>query len=232
MSSEKAEDKKKKSDGAPTKGAAKSGSAKGKSSGKGDKAVAIAKTDDAPIKRTAPARLRTKYDKEIKSALMQEFGYKSTMAVPKLVKITINMGLGASTQNPKIIDAAQEELSAICGQKPIVTRARKSIATFKLRQGQRIGCAVTLRRDRMYEFLDRLVTFALPRTRDFKGVSNRSFDGRGNYSLGIKEQIIFPEINYDRIEKIMGMNITFVTTATTDKEGAALLRHFGMPFRR
>jgi large subunit ribosomal protein L5 len=153
------------------------------------------------------------------------------MAVPRLVKITLNMGLGEALQNAKLLESAEAELAAIAGQKPIVTQARKSIATFKLRQGQKIGAMVTLRRDRMFEFFDRLVTFALPRTRDFRGVSARSFDGRGNFSMGVREQIIFPEIEYDKIEKIMGMNITIGTTAKTDEEGRALLKHLGMPFR-
>jgi large subunit ribosomal protein L5 len=183
------------------------------------------------VKRTKPPRLKTKYEQEIAPALIKEFGYKSSMAVPKLVKVTINMGLGQALQNAKLIDAALTEMQTIAGQKPVITKARKSIATFKLRQGQKIGCMVTLRQERMYEFLDRLITFALPRTRDFKGISAKSFDGRGNYSLGIKEQIIFPEIDYDKIEKIMGLNISIVTSAKTDEEGRALLRHLGMPFR-
>lgn len=184
------------------------------------------------VKRTAPARLRTMYKEEVQQKLMKEFGYSSTMAAPKLVKIIVNMGMGEALTNPKLIESAEEQLSVITGQKPVVTQARKSIAAFKLRQGQRIGCMVTLRADRMYEFLDRLVTFALPRTRDFKGVSTKAFDGRGNYTLGIREQIIFPEINYDDIEKIHGLNVTIVTTAQTDEEGRALLKHLGMPFRR
>ena len=153
------------------------------------------------------------------------------MAVPRLVKITLNMGLGEALLNAKLLDAAEEELSVIAGQKPVITKARKSIATYKLRQGQKIGCMVTLRRERMYEFLDRLVSLALPRTRDFKGISPKSFDGRGNFSLGIREQIIFPEIDYDKIEKIMGLNITIVTTANNDEEGRALLKQLGMPLR-
>jgi large subunit ribosomal protein L5 len=185
----------------------------------------------APIKRTAPPRLRTLYAKEVIPRLMKEFGHKNQMQVPKVVKITINMGLGEAIANPKIIDHAIEEVRSISGQQPVVTKAKKSIATFKLREGQKIGCMVTLRRERMWEFLDRLVSFALPRVRDFKGISPRSFDGRGNFSMGVREQIIFPEINYDRIDKIKGMNISIVTTATTDDEGRALLRYLGMPFR-
>jgi large subunit ribosomal protein L5 len=200
---------------------------------KGDKKKGKGKKGEPEkfIKRTQPPRLKTKYQTEIVPALMKEFGYKTPMAVPRLVKITLNMGLGQALQNPKLLDSAEEELAAIAGQKPVITTARKSIATYKLRQGQKIGAMVTLRRDRMYEFFDRLVAFALPRTRDFKGISPRSFDGRGNFSLGIKEQIIFPEIDYDKIEKIMGLNVTIVTTAKTDEEGRALLRHLGMPFR-
>ncbi|PID39102.1 MAG: 50S ribosomal protein L5 [Proteobacteria bacterium] len=184
------------------------------------------------VKRTKPARLRAMYGEEVLPKLMKEFSYSTPMAAPRLVKIVVNMGLGEALQNPKLIDSAEQEMTAICGQKPVVTQARKSIAAFKLRQGQRIGCMVTLRRERMYEFFDRLVTFALPRTRDFKGVSPRAFDGRGNFTLGVREQIIFPEIDYDKIEKIHGLNITIVTTAKTDDEGRALLKHLGMPFRR
>lgn len=201
--------------------------------GKGGKGGGGKKGSSEPfVKRTAPPRLREKYENEVKAALIEEFNYSSPMAAPRLTKITVNVGLGEALVNPKLIDAAEAELAAITGQKPVVTRARKSIATFKLRQGQRIGCMVTLRRDRMYEFFDRLVSFALPRTRDFRGISPRSFDGRGNFSMGIREQIIFPEINYDKIEKILGLNVTIVTTARTDDEGRALLRHLGMPFRK
>ena len=178
------------------------------------------------------ARLKQKYEKEIRSALVQEFGYVNPMQAPRLEKIVVNMGLGEAITNGKILDASVEQLAAITGQKPVVTRARKSIANFKLRQGQAIGCAVTLRGDRMYEFLDRLITVALPRVRDFKGVSPKAFDGKGNYTLGVKEQIIFPEINYDKVEKIKGLNITVVTTARNDEEGRVLLRHLGMPFRQ
>jgi len=163
--------------------------------------------------------------------LMKEFGHKNVLQVPKLVKITVNMGLGEAIGNPKIIDHAVEELRSITGQQPVVTKAKKSIATFKLREGQKIGAMVTLRRERMWEFFDRLVSLALPRVRDFKGISPRSFDGRGNFSMGVREQIIFPEINYDKIDKIKGMNISIGTTAKTDDEGRALLKHLGMPFR-
>jgi len=176
-------------------------------------------------------RLQEHYDKVVRPALMQEFGYKNPMQVPKIEKIVVNMGLGEAISNNKLVEQAQEQMMAISGQKPVITKARKSIANFKLREGQSIGAMVTLRKDRMYEFFDRLVSVALPRVRDFKGVSSKSFDGKGNYTLGIREQIIFPEINYDKIEKIKGMNITIVTTAKNDEEGRALLRHMGMPFR-
>ena len=178
------------------------------------------------------ARLRERFEKEIRPELMKEFGFGNPMQAPKLEKIVVNMGLGEAINNGKIIDASVEQLSALTGQKPVVTKARKSIANFKLRQGQSIGAMVTLRGDRMYEFFDRLVLIALPRVRDFKGVSPKAFDGKGNYTLGIREQIIFPEINYDKVEKIKGLNITVVTTARNDEEGRALLRHLGMPFRQ
>jgi large subunit ribosomal protein L5 len=177
------------------------------------------------------ARLKLRYRKEGVPALMKDLGLKNPNQVPRLEKIVVNMGLGEALANGKIMESAVDQLGAITGQKPIVTRARKSIANFKLRQGQAIGCAVTLRGDRMYEFLDRLITVALPRVRDFKGVSPKAFDGKGNYTLGVREQIIFPEINYDQIEKVKGLNISFVTTAKNDEQGLALMRHFGMPFR-
>jgi large subunit ribosomal protein L5 len=163
--------------------------------------------------------------------LTREFHYKNAMEVPKMVKIVVNMGLGEATQNVKILDSAAAEMTTIVGQKPIITKARKSIATFKLRQGMPIGCCVTLRRERMYEFFDRLVNVALPRVRDFRGIPLKSFDGRGNFSLGLKEQIIFPEIEYDKIDKVRGMNIAIVTTARTDDEARQLLKLMGMPFR-
>ena len=177
------------------------------------------------------ARLQEYYEKEVVPQLMKEMGYKNPMQVPRLVKIVINMGIGEATQNIKVLDAAVEELAIITGQRPIIRRAKKSIAAFKLKAGMPIGCKVTLRRERMYDFLDKLIHFALPRVRDFKGLSAKSFDGRGNYSIGIREHIIFPEINYDKIDKIKGMNITFVTTAKTDKEGKALLKKLGLPLR-
>src|SRR5689334_4289197 len=180
----------------------------------------------------AAPRLREHYKKSVIPALTKEFGYKNVMAVPKIEKVSINIGLGEATQTPKLMDGAVNELSQIAGQKPIVTKAKKSIAAFKLREGMSIGAMVTLRGDRMYEFLDRLMNVALPRVRDFRGVSTKSFDGRGNYTLGIKDQLLFPEIDYNKVEKIKGMNISITTTARTDAEGLALLRHMGMPFRQ
>ncbi|MDD5306334.1 MAG: 50S ribosomal protein L5 [Deltaproteobacteria bacterium] len=177
-------------------------------------------------------RLREKYEAEVVPAMMKRFSYTNQMQVPRLSKIVVNMGLGEAIQNHKILDSAAGELAQITGQKAVVTRARRSIANFKLRSGMPIGCAATLRRDRMWEFFDRLITFALPRVRDFKGVSRKGFDGRGNYTLGIKEQLIFPEINYDKIDKVKGLNVTFVTTAHTDEEGVGLLELLGVPFRK
>ena len=177
------------------------------------------------------ARLRERYKTDIAPALMRDLGVKNLLALPRLEKIVINMGLGEATQNPKIIDSAVEELTAISGQKPIVTKAKKAIANFKLREGIPIGAKVTLRGDRMYEFFDRLVNVALPRVRDFQGLSPNSFDGRGNYSLGLREQLIFPEIYYDKIDKVKGLTIVICTSARTDAEGKALLRALGMPFR-
>ena len=199
---------------------------KGKGGGAAPKEVATER-----VKRDAPARLRKLYDAEVRNKLMQEFSLSNRMQAPKLTRITINMGLGEAVTNPKLLDSAVDELGAITGQRPVVTRAKKSIAVFKLRAGQKIGAMVTLRRDQMYEFLDRLVTFALPRVRDFKGVSPKSFDGRGNYTMGIREEIIFPEINFEKLDKPKGMNITFNTTAPNDEQGRALLKHLGMPFR-
>ena len=213
----------------------------GDRSGKGDKGGgkkargdASAATPSSKVASTTPAvppRLLEKYKNDIIPALTKQFAYKNPMQVPRLRKIVVNMGLGAAVANPKIIDTAVEELRAAAGQKPIVTRAKKAIANFKLRAGIPIGAMVTLRRARMWEFLDRLVSVALPRTRDFKGVSRKAFDGKGNYTLGLREQIIFPEINYDKIDAIKGLNISFVTTARTDEEGRALLQQLGMPFR-
>lgn len=176
-------------------------------------------------------RMREKYQRDVVSALTKEFNYTNPMQVPKIEKIVLNIGMGEALQNAKSMDAAVGDLMAITGQKPVITRARKSIANFKLRQGQAIGAMVTLRGDRMYEFLDRLISIALPRIRDFRGVSRRSFDGRGNYSIGLREQIVFPEIDYDRVDKLRGLEIAIVTTARNDNEGYALLKQFGMPFR-
>jgi large subunit ribosomal protein L5 len=176
-------------------------------------------------------RLQEHYRKVIQPALVKQFGYKNPLEVPRLDKIVVSMGVGEAVQDSKKIDAAVNDLTLITGQKPLVTKAKKSIATFKLREGMKIGCKVTLRRDRMYEFLDRLVNIALPRVRDFRGVSGKSFDGRGNYALGLKEQIIFPEIDYDKVDQVRGMNIVICTTAKTDKEALALLKAFNMPIR-
>ncbi|HOJ12932.1 MAG TPA: 50S ribosomal protein L5 [Deltaproteobacteria bacterium] len=178
------------------------------------------------------ARLKEYYLKEIVPALRTEYGYKNVHQVPKLVKIVLNMGLGDAVQDIKIIDRAAEELALITGQKPVVRKARKSIAAFKLREGMPVGCSVTLRGERMYEFLDRLINAVLPRVRDFRGVSPKGFDGRGNYTMGLNDQSVFPEINYDAIDKLRGMNITIVTTAGSDDEGRSLLAAFGMPFRK
>jgi large subunit ribosomal protein L5 len=175
-------------------------------------------------------RLRERYQQDIRDKLSQEFGYGNVHEVPRLTKIVVNIGLGEATQNPKLLDNAVEELAQITGQRPVIRRARKSVANFKLREGQSIGTMVTLRGERMWEFLDRLVNVALPRVRDFKGISPKAFDGRGNYTLGIREQIIFPEINYDKVERITGLNVTVCTTAQTDAEAKALLGHLGMPF--
>ena len=176
-------------------------------------------------------RLLGKYKQDVVPALMKRFGYTNVMQVPRLKSIVLNMGLGEAVGNPKLIDAAVGELTQITGQKPVVTKAKKSIATFKLREGMPIGAKVTLRRERMWEFFDRLVTLSLPRVRDFRGTSAKAFDGAGNYTLGLKEQIVFPEIDFDKVEKIKGMNITFVTTADTDEEAKELLANLGMPFR-
>ncbi len=212
---------------------AKAGGQQKKKKGKEQKGPATiqAAQGKAAARGEHPARLGSAYKEQIVPALMKDFGYKNVMQVPKVEKVVVNMGLGEAITNNKLIEQAEEQMMAITGQKGVVTRARKSIANFKLRENQPIGVMATLRKDRMYEFLDRLMNIALPRVRDFKGVSGKSFDGKGNYTLGIKEQIIFPEINYDRIEKIKGMNVTIVTTAKSDEEGRALLRYMGMPFR-
>jgi large subunit ribosomal protein L5 len=176
------------------------------------------------------ARLQEHYEKVVRAELIKEFSYENPLQAPRIDKIVINMGVGEATSDSKKINAAVAELTAIAGQKPVITKARKSIATFKLREGMNIGCKVTLRRQRMYEFLDRLITIALPRVRDFRGVSGKSFDGRGNYTLGLKEQLVFPEIDYDKVEKVRGMDIVICTTAQTDAEAKALLKGFQMPF--
>ena len=175
-------------------------------------------------------RLNNKYTEEVAPALLKEFGYKSSMAIPKVAKVVVNMGVGDAIADAKLLDQAVEELSTICGQRPAITRAKKSISNFKLREGMAIGCRVTLRGRRMYEFLDRLMNLALPRVRDFRGVSARSFDGRGNFTLGIKDQLIFPEISYNKVQKVKGMNVCIVTTASTDQEARSLLSGLGMPF--
>ena len=216
--------------GAP-KGAAKGGDKKGA------KDVAAQATKGAEKASAPPAplgtpRLKEYYRDECVPQMMQEFRYKSPMQVPRLKKVVVNIGLGEAIQNIKLLEAASVELTAVTGQKPVVTRAKKSIAAFKLREGMPIGCMVTLRRSRMYYFLDKLMNVVLPRVRDFRGVSEKAFDGRGNYTLGIKEQIIFPEIEYDQIDKVRGMNITIVTSAPTDEEGKFLLKLLGLPFRR
>ncbi len=179
-----------------------------------------------------PVRMKAKYDTEVRAALQKEYGYTNVMQVPRIMKIVLNMGLGEAAREPKVLESAIAELTVITGRKPLVTAARKSIANFKLRQGQKIGAKVTLRRDTMWEFLDRLLSIALPRVRDFRGVSKRGFDGRGNFTLGIKEQIIFPEIEYDKIDSVKGLNVTVVTTARTDEECQSLLTYLGMPFRK
>lgn len=202
---------------------------KGKDGGKGGGAKAELATEK--VKRTAPSRLRKLYESEIRNRLMSELGLANVMQAPRMTKITVNMGLGEAITNPKILDSAVEDLAAITGQKPVVTKSAKAIAAFKLKGGQKIGAMVTLRRDGMYEFLDRLITFALPRVRDFKGVSPKGFDGRGNFTMGIREGNIFPETGAEKLEKPKGMNITITTTARTDEQGRALLRHLGMPFR-
>ena len=180
----------------------------------------------------AKPRLKELYAKTVVPALVKEFGYKNSMAIPRLEKVSLNIGLGEATGNAKLMDGAVNELTAIAGQRPVVTKATKSIAAFKLREGMSIGCTVTLRGDRMFEFLDRLFNVALPRVRDFRGVSGKAFDGRGNYTLGLKDQLIFPEIDYNKVEKVKGMNICITTTAKTDAEAMSMLKHLGMPFRQ
>jgi large subunit ribosomal protein L5 len=207
--------------------------AKAKAAGEGKKKKGSEPAGPAPkYKREKKPRLRSVYEETVRPAMQKEFGYGTVMQVPRILKISVNMGLGAAKDEPKLIDSGVEELKLITGQAPVVSRAKKDIAVFKLRKGQKIGVMVTLRRERMWEFLDRLVSIALPRVRDFRGVSSRGFDGRGNFTMGVKEQIIFPEIEYDKIDSIKGLNISIVTTAETDAEGRALLAHLGMPFRQ
>jgi large subunit ribosomal protein L5 len=220
-------------DKAERKARAQGTAAQAAKAGKGERA-AKGKPEAAPAPQVprVPARLRERYRTEIVSTLMKEFNYRNRMQVPEVTKVVINMGLGEAVGNVKVIDAAVEELSAITGQKPVVTRARKSEAAFKLRAGMPIGCKVTLRGERMYEFLDRLLSVALPRIRDFRGVPTKSFDGRGNYALGIREQLIFPEIRYDKVEATRGMDVCIETSAQTDEEARALLTQLGFPFRK
>jgi large subunit ribosomal protein L5 len=207
----------------------------GKGKGKPAEAAMEAKGEGKPQRPKASsrstARLRDRFEKEVAPALMKEFELKNPMAVPRINKVVVNMGVGEATQNAKVIDPAANELQAIAGQKPVITKAKKSIAAFKVREGMPIGVMVTLRGDRMYEFLDRLINVALPRVRDFRGVSTKSFDGRGNYTLGLRDQLIFPEISYEKVDKSKGMNVTIVTTARTDDQARALLKGLGMPFR-
>ena len=205
---------------------------KGGKGGKGAKAPAPAPEPEGPPAEPAPrARLLDFYEQRVRAKLQQQFGFKNVHQIPRLLKIVLNVGMGDAVKNPKGLDAAVVELGAVTGQHPVVTRAKKSIANFNLREGQAIGCAVTLRGGRMYEFLDRFISVAVPRMRDFRGLPTKSFDGRGNYTLGIKEQMIFPEIDYDKVERIHGMDITFVTSAGRDDSALALLRELGMPFR-
>jgi large subunit ribosomal protein L5 len=205
---------------------------KAKAAGAGKKKSAEPTGPAPKYKREKAPRMKSHYETAVRQALMKEFNYKTPMQVPRILKVTVNMGLGKAKDEPKMIDNGVEELKLITGQAPVVSRAKKDIAVFKLRKGQKIGVMVTLRRERMWEFLDRLVNIALPRVRDFRGISPRGFDGRGNFTMGVREQIIFPEIEYDKIDSIKGLNISIVTTAETDAEGRALLTHLGMPFRQ
>ena len=225
-------EKEKKETKPPKEGkAAKQAKAAGETKAPAEAAAAAAKPPKPRAAVNGKSRLWERYQKEIAPALAKEFSYKNPMAVPRLKKIVVNLGVGEATQNIKLLDAASAELTQITGQKPVVHRARKSIAQFKVRKGMPIGCSVTLRGPRMYEFLDRLLSIALPRVRDFRGLPGKAFDGRGNYTLGVRDQLIFPEIDYAKVDKARGMNITLVTDARTDEEARSLLRHFGMPFR-
>ena len=203
-----------------------------KEAGRGAEGAAGTAAEKRPLEHIPTPRMKQRYLDVAVPALMKEFSYKNPMQAPKLVKVVLNVGMGEAITNAKALDHAAEELGKITGQRPVITRAKKSIATFKLREGMPIGCMVTLRRERMYEFLDRFISAALPRIRDFKGVSSKSFDGRGNYTVGIKEQVIFPEIEYDKVDSVHGLDIVIVTTAKTDEEGRALLGHLGMPYRK
>ena len=224
-------EKTKDSKGGEKKSAGKSASGKAKAAASPEtKKETKAASSDA-VKAPTP-RLKERYHKEVVPELMKQFSYKNPMQVPKLVKVVLNMGMGEAISNAKALDHAVSELEKVTGQHPVITKAKKSIATFKLREGMPIGTTVTLRRERMYEFLDRFISAALPRIRDFRGIPSKSFDGRGNYSIGIKEQVIFPEIEIDKVDSIHGLDITIVTTAETDEEGRALLGHLGMPFRK
>jgi large subunit ribosomal protein L5 len=219
---------------APAKAAPKA-SGKAKASAKETKKAAgegAVEAGQKPIEKIPTPRLKQRYHEVAVPAMMKEFSYTNPMQAPRLVKVVLNVGMGEAISNAKALDFAADELGRISGQKPVITRAKKSIATFKLREGMPIGCMVTLRRERMYEFLDRFISAALPRIRDFKGVSSKSFDGRGNYTLGIKEQVIFPEIEIDKVDSVHGLDIVIVTTAKTDEEGRALLGHLGMPYRK
>ncbi len=226
-----ADEKPKKPQQQPKAGGKPDGKAKGKGKGEAAEPEAPAKAARPKASSRHTARLRERFEKEVKPALMKEFELANPMAVPKLEKIVVNMGVGEATQNAKLLDPAAQELGQITGQKPVITRAKKSIAAFKVREGMPIGVMVTLRGDRMYEFLDRLVNVALPRVRDFRGVPTKAFDGRGNYTLGLRDQLVFPEIDYAKVEKMKGMNVTIVTTARNDDQARALLRGLGMPFR-
>jgi large subunit ribosomal protein L5 len=217
---------------AAAKKAARAEKAKAKGAEKGDKGKKAPAGPAKVYKREGAPRLKQVYDEEVREKLKGEFSYTNPMQIPRVVKVSINMGLGKATQNPKLMDSAVDEMRAISGRTPVVTLAKKDIATFKLRKGHKIGVMVTLRREAMWEFLDRFLNIALPRVRDFRGLSQKAFDGRGNYSIGIKEQIIFPEIEYDNLDAVKGLNVTIVTTAKTDNEGRALLRLLGMPFRQ
>jgi len=232
MAEEKKAEKAAKPAAAPEKAAKSGGKADGKKRGKDESAAQVKAQAGKQARPPKTPRLRTFYSKEVVKLLQQEFNYKNVMQVPRITKVVVNMGLGEAVQNPKVIESAEQEIQTITGQRPVVTRSKKSIANFKLRENLPIGVMVTLRQAHMWEFLDRLMNIALPRVRDFRGVSTKGFDGAGNYTLGVREHIIFPEINVDKMDKVKGMNISIVTTAKTDAESRALLTHLGMPFRK